>query len=416
MSFRSPSRDLPVVATGRGISVVGDEVALVALLLWASSTGQGPALVAALVLAAAVPQLLLAPVSGLAADRLSVRRIVVVTALLQAVVCLAIALVLPVAPPAAVVALVLLRAAGQSFLGPAWQTWVPSLVPADRLTAALSTVQTTTASAALVGPLLGGALVAGAGARWAIALDAATFVVIAAAALLVSRTPARSASRSGGARERGALTAGLRVVAADAVIRGYVVVVATVVIALGALNVAEVFLVTQTLGAGPTEYGLVATLFALGLVAGSWLARRVRSDRRAALALVGGTLLMACAAVILGLAPSVAVAAASSCLIGVGNGLLNVLGQTLLVRRAPREVLGRVVSVLQAVVGAGALVATAVGGVLLTVLDVRLVVIGSGVVTALALLLVGGGLVRAASRPPRSSAAPTEAREVPAAA
>jgi len=416
MSFRSSSRDLPVVAAGRGISVVGDEVALVALLLWASQAGHGPALVAALVLAAAVPQLLLAPVSGLAADRLSVRGIVVVTALLQAAVCLGIAVVLPLGSPLLVVGLVLLRAAGQSFLGPAWQTWVPSLVPAERLTAALSTVQSTTAAAALVGPLLGGALVAGAGARWAIALDAATFVVIAAAALLVSRTPARSALRGAAQRERGALTAGLRVVGADAVIRGYVVVVATVVIALGALNVAEVFLVTQTLGAGPTEYGVVATVFAVGLVAGSWAARRVRGDRGAALALVGGTLLMACAAVVLGLAPSVVVAAGASCLVGVGNGLLNVLGQALLVRRAPREVLGRVVSVLQAVVGAGALVATAVGGVLLTVVDVRVVVVGSGVVTALALLLVGRGLVRAASRPPTMLTAPAGQPELRAAA
>jgi len=125
---------------------------------------------------------------------------------------------------------------------------------------------------------------------------------------------------------------------------------------------------------------------------------------------------MACAAVVLGLAPSVVVAAGASCLVGVGNGLLNVLGQALLVRRAPREVLGRVVSVLQAVVGAGALVATAVGGVLLTVVDVRVVVVGSGVVTALALLLVGRGLVRAAPRPPTMLDAPAGQPELRAAA
>lgn len=398
MSFRSPVRDVPVAALGRAISVVGDEVALVALLLWASTAGHGPVLVAALVLAAAVPQLLLAPVSGLAADRLPVRHLIVVTALVQAALCAGLALVLPDGAVAAVVALVLLRAAGQSFLGPAWQTWLPSLVPAERLTAALSTVQTATATAALVGPVLGGVLVAASGARWALLLDGATFVLIAVAALAVARVPERrSPSRGGEAREHGALTAGLRVVAADPVIRGFVVVVATVVIALGALNVAEVFLITQEIGAGPTEYGLVATVFAAGLMAGSWLARRVTGDRAAAVALVGGTLLMACAAVLLGLAPTVPVAAGAAALIGVGNGLLNVLGQVLMVRRAPREVLGRVVSVLQAVVGAGALVATAVGGLLLAVVDSRAVVVGSGVATALALLLVGPSLVRAAS-------------------
>jgi MFS family permease len=398
MSFRSSSRDLPIAALGRAISVVGDEVALVALLLWASTAGHGPVLVAALVLAAAVPQLLLAPVSGLAADRLAVRHLIVATALVQAALCVGLAFALPDGAVTTVVALVLLRAAGQSFLGPAWQTWLPSLVPGERLTAALSTVQTATATAALVGPVLGGVLVAASGARWALLLDGATFVLIAVAALAVAQVPERrSSSRGGEGREHGALTAGLRVVAADPVIRGFVVVVGTVVIALGALNVAEVFLVTQEIGAGPTEYGLVATVFAAGLMAGSWLARRVGGDRAAAVALVGGTLLMACAAVLLGLAPTVLVAAAAASLIGVGNGLLNVLGQVLMVRRAPREVLGRVVSVLQAVVGAGALVATAVGGLLLAVVDSRAVVVGSGIATALALLLVGPSLVRAAS-------------------
>lgn len=398
MSFRSARRDIPVVAAGRAVSVVGDEVALIALLLWASASGRGPVVVAALVLAASVPQLVLAPVTGLAADRLPLRGLVAVVALTQAALCVALSFVLPLGLEAAVIGLVLLRAGGQAFLGPAWQTWVPSLVPAERLTPALSTVQTATAGAALVGPLLGGALVAGAGARWALLVDAVTFVAIACAALLVSRTPARTAARSE-TRERGALTAGLRVARDDVVIRGFLVVVATVVIALGALNVAEVFLVTQELGAGPTAYAAVAAVFALGLVGGSWLARRVRGDRRTALSLVTGTLVMACAAVVLGLAPSVLVAAAASFLIGVGNGLLNVLGQTLMIRRAPREVLGRVVAVLQAIVGAGALLATAVGGVLLTLVDVRVVIVGSGVVTALALLLVGRSLVRAASQP-----------------
>jgi MFS family permease len=406
MSFRSARRDIPVVAAGRAVSVVGDEVALIALLLWASASGRGPVVVAALVLAASVPQLLLAPLTGLAADRLPLRALVVVTALVQAALCIALALVLPLGVEAAVLGLVLLRAAGQAFLAPAWQTWVPSLVPAERLTPALSTVQTATASAALAGPLLGGVLVAGAGARWALVVDAATFLAIAVAALLVSRTPDRT-PHTAAQRERGALTAGLRVARDDVVIRGFLVVVATVVIALGALNVAEVLLVTQELGAGPTAYGAVAAVFALGLVCGSWLARRVRGDRRTALSLVGGTLVMSCAAVVLGLAPSVLVAAAASFLIGVGNGLLNVLGQALLMRRAPREVLGRVVAVLQAIVGAGALVATAVGGALLTVVDVRAVVVGSGVVTALALLLVGRGLVRAASEP-APSALPSE--------
>ncbi|MGE3810339.1 MAG: MFS transporter [Candidatus Nanopelagicales bacterium] len=399
MSFRSSSRDVAVVAAGRAVSLVGDEVALVALLLWASDQGHGAGVVAALVVAAALPQLLVAPVAGLAADRLPLRRLVAATAVAQSLLCLLVAAVLPSASVAAVIALVAVRAAGQTFLSPAWQAWVPALVPSERLSAALSTVQTATAGAALVGPALGGILVGAAGVQWALVVDAVSFLGIAAAALLISRQPERTAVSAGGAQEKGQLTAGLRIVAADPVLRGFLVVIATMVVALGALNVAEVFLITDVLGAGPAAYGAVASLFALGLMGGAAFGRRNRTDSRLARLLVASTVLMSASAVVLGLAPSIAVAAAASFCVGLGNGLLNVLGQTLTVRRTPRDRLGRVFAVVQAVAGAGALVATAVGGLLLALLEVRTVVVLCGAVTVVAVLAVGRSLVRAADRP-----------------
>jgi MFS family permease len=398
MSFRSASRDVAVVAAGRAVSMVGDEVALVALLLWASDQGHGAGVVAALVVAAALPQLLVAPLAGLAADRLPLRRLVAGTAVAQSLLCLLIAAVLPSAAVAVVVALVAVRAAGQTFLSPAWQAWVPTLVPSERLSAALSTVQTATAGAALVGPALGGILVGAAGVQWALVVDAVSFLGIAVAALLVSRQPERAAV-AGGAKEKGQLTAGLRIVAADPVLRGFLVVIATMVVALGALNVAEVFLITDVLGAGPAAYGAVASLFALGLMGGAAFGRRNRTDSRVARLLVASTVLMSASAVVLGLAPGIAVAAAASFCVGVGNGLLNVLGQTLTVRRTPRELLGRVFAVVQAVAGAGALIATAVGGLLLALLEVRSVVVLCGAVTVVSVLVVGRSLVRAADRP-----------------
>ena len=129
------------------------------------------------------------------------------------------------------------------------------------------------------------------------------------------------------------------------------------------------------------------------------LGRRQRTDARLARLLVLATITMGAAVVVLGFAPTVVVAAAASLVVGIGNGLLNVLGQTLMVRRTPRVALGRVFSVVQAVAGAGGLVAAALGGVLLAVLDVRTVVVASGVATVLSLVVVGRSLVRAAAQP-----------------
>jgi MFS family permease len=102
---------------------------------------------------------------------------------------------------------------------------------------------------------------------------------------------------------------------------------------------------------------------------------------------------MAVAMVVLGLAPTLAVAALASMAVGVGNGMLNVLAQSIFVRRSPADVLGRVFAALQGVVGAAMLVATGLGGLLLGVIDVRTVIVGCGAVAVVALLAVSRPLL-----------------------
>ena len=390
-----------MVAAGRGISVVGDEVAVIALALWASHEGAGAMVVAALVMAAALPQLLAAPVAGLLVDRLPARRLIASVSALQALVCLALVPAVAAAHIPVVLALVVTLNLGQTVATPAWQALVPAIVAPEQLTRALAALQSTTAAAALVGPAVGGLLVGATGTSAALVVDAVSFAVLAVAALLL-RHDRRPESPAPGTR--GELTAGIRVIAGDPVLRGVLVLVTAFVLTAGAVNVAEIFLITRTLGAGPAAYGAVGALFAAGLMLGAWLSRRDRTVTAAARLLVGVTVSLALSLVVLGLAPTLVVAALASMAVGVCNGMLNVLGQSIFVRRAPKAVLGRVFAALQGVVGAAMLAATALGGVLLGVLDVRTLIVGSGVAAVAVLLVVGRPLL--AAREPRSDDAP----------
>lgn len=391
MSFTNAGRrDLGVVAAGRGASVVGDEVVVVALALWASHRASGPLVVAGLVMAASLPQLLAAPVAGLLVDRLPSRRLIATTSAVQALVCLALVPAVTAASVPAVLALVVVLNLGATVVTPAWQALVPAFVPEDALARALATLQGTTAVAALVGPALGGLLVGVAGTTAALAVDAASFVLLAVAALLLRHDRVPEPARPG---TRGEVGAGVRVLAADPLLRGILVLAAAFVLACGAINVAEIFLMTRTLGAGPEVYGAVGALFATGLLLGSWLARRDVPVEAAARRLVGVTVGMAACMVVLGLSPTVAVAAVASLGIGVFNAGLNVLAQSILVRRTDPAVRGRVFAAVQGVVGAAMLVATGLGGVLLAVVDVRVVVVGCGLVGLLALAVVGRPLL-----------------------
>jgi MFS family permease len=104
---------------------------------------------------------------------------------------------------------------------------------------------------------------------------------------------------------------------------------------------------------------------------------------------------MALSMVLLGLSPTLVVAALASMTVGVGNGMLNVLAQSIFVRRSPSEVLGRVFAALQGVVGAAMLVATGLGGLLLGVVDVRTVIVGGGLLAVVALAAVSRPLLSA---------------------
>jgi MFS family permease len=386
MSFTSAQRrDLALVATGRGLSLLGDEVAVLGLVLWASVRGEGPLAVTALVVAAALPQLVAAPLAGLLADRLPTRRLVATVSVLQSAVVLGLVAAVGTGSLPLVVVGVLALNVGQSVANPAWQALVPTIAPGDDLPRALSLLQTVTAGAMLLGPAVGGLLVGSIGITAALAVDAVSFLLLAgvALALRTERRPER------GEREKGAAWAGVRLVASVPLLRAMFVLLATTLLAIGAVNVAEVFLLTQTLDASPQVYGAIGALFALGLMAGATAGRRRLGVRASARLLVVVLAWMSAALVVLGLAPTLVVAGAATFAVGLGNGLLNVLVQSIVVRRTPEAVLGRVFAALSALVGAGMIVATTTGGALLALIGVRELIVGCALLSLVVIALVG---------------------------
>ena len=92
------------------------------------------------------------------------------------------------------IVLVVVYGAGQALFGPAFSSIVPQVVPKELLVEANSLGQFVRPVAwTLIGPLVGGALVAGLGTGWAFVTDAATFAISAAmVALMRTRPHARS--------------------------------------------------------------------------------------------------------------------------------------------------------------------------------------------------------------------------------
>ena len=256
---RTLGRDAWLVATARGASLLGDEVAFM-VLAWRLK-GHGPTAVMALTLALMVPTVVASPWTGMLVDRVSAKRLISWTTSVQALVCVALVFTSPAWSVAGVAALSL----GSAIVNPAVGALTLRLVEREDLPRLLGLAGTFTSLGALLGPAVGGTLVAIAGTGVPLYVDAASFAAYAvmAIALKTDRVPEPSAS---GTRRRTEWAAGWLVLRNDKVLLTLQVVLMCSVLGIGAVNVAEVFFVSKTLHGNSLVYGTLGLLFGLGKI------------------------------------------------------------------------------------------------------------------------------------------------------
>ncbi|MBF5032325.1 MFS transporter [Micromonospora sp. ANENR4] len=396
MSFTTDESRWPDVwlaATARGISSCGDFLAAATLTLALQSAGAGGLAVSGLLLAATLPLVVLAPLTGRLADRVDSRVLLVAAGLAQAAVCLALAYA---RDPVLVIALVALLATGLAVTQPAIAALVPVMVRPEDLPRAGALNQTAGTLGALAGPALAGLLVGQFGTRVPLLVDAFSYLALVAAGLLIR-------TRRGGRRTPAAVAAAVAPawrLRRDPLLTVMVGSVAAVIGAVGAVNVIEVFFIRETLGSSTTVYGLVTGSWTLGIVLGAWLfarvARRLADDGAllgAGLVLLGGC----CLAVLVSAAvPSAWLLVPIWLAGGVANGGNNVFDQLLLARRVPEASRGRAFAVFGAAAQGAAMGGYLVGGLLLEVAGPRVLIAGCGAAGLLVVVALLGPVRRAA--------------------
>jgi MFS family permease len=209
-------RDLRLLWFARLISLLGSWLLVVAVPAQVYRLTGSLALTGLTLAAEMVPPQLLGPVAGMLADRWDRRHLMVAADLLRAV---AVATLVPARDPADVWLVYLPLVAesiGTVLFRPAAQAHTPVVVGTGPMLTSANTLNALVDGAVrLLGPPLGGALLAVAGFELLIWLDTATYLVSAAAILFTARV-AGPPLRSGG---WGDLRAGLAFVRADRVVR-----------------------------------------------------------------------------------------------------------------------------------------------------------------------------------------------------
>jgi MFS family permease len=386
-------RDLTLVAILRGVSYLGDAIALVALYLRLAHGAHASWAIASLSVAAALPLVALSPISGFIIDHTPVKRLLVILCLFEGVVCVGIGLW---HGTVATIGLMALLSCFVAFSFPGYSALVPTIAGEDNLTAANSTMQSVQGIAAVAGPGLGGLLVGLLGQSWPLYFDAISFGLgaIGTMMLITDRRPHPGAERpKKGERDLGA---GMRILFKDGVLRPLVITFVVFLLTLVMINVAEVFFITKTLHSSALMYGLVGASFGAGNVVGAVASMKLTQDDVAlAKASLVALIVVSIFVGLIGLVEHVGYLYPILVVMGIAVGLLNVAFTTLMTVRTPEAQRGQMFAASNAAFTSAEILGTVFGGLILTLVAPRTVFQIAGVVTTIVALTFGPLALRA---------------------
>ena len=375
--------------TARVLSLLGDGVALIALLLYAQRLTHNGIGVAGLLLARTLPRLL-GPLAGALADRHDQRQLMLICDVAQTTLYVVMAVALP--GYAFLIVLVAATSVFQTFFTPAGQAALPSMVAPDELGRANTWLGSAVNLQVAAGPLIGGLLVAFAGTRTALGLDAASFA--ASAACLTRLPPLRNSVEE---VSRGVLTAttdGMRFVLHDPIARPLVLLVLGCSTFLAVDTVTLVLLARENLHTSAAGYGFIATAFGVGMIGVSALALTRETKRHPAVVLLSALVLGGAAYIATGLATTVVLAICFQIAAGAGNGLENIATDTLIQRAIDPAMLGRVFGLVLSAAYAATSLSTLLAGIMVNIVGARWVFIGAGIGTIAVVITLGPIIAR----------------------
>ncbi|MFI5036520.1 MAG: MFS transporter [Acidimicrobiales bacterium] len=191
-------RDFALLWSGQSISSLGDGVFTVALALVALHLGHSPVDLAYVLAARAVPSVIFALVGGVVVDRVPRRLAMLVSDVVRglAVGVVAVLLAQRVLTLGELIVMSVVFGVADAFFSPAATAIVPELLDPSLLVQGNALGQMSgQLTQGLIGPALGGLIVAAIGYAWSFACDAVSFAVSAGCLLAMRTRPPRPAHR-----------------------------------------------------------------------------------------------------------------------------------------------------------------------------------------------------------------------------
>jgi MFS family permease len=353
-----------------------------------------------------LPFLLVAPFGGLLADRFDKRKLLILTNSFLGLVGLTLGVLTltGLAEIWHVYVLAFLLGVGSALDNPARQSFVSELVAKDDLTNAVALNSASFNAARLVGPGVAGILIGLIGTGWVFILNGASFVSPILALLLLrglAPRPKRDAEQAGTFSQ---LREGVSYLRS----RPDLLMVVTIMFGLGTFGMnfqmTMALMATGVYDKGPSEYGLLGSVMAIGTLSGALVAARRRVPRRRLV--VGGAVVFGVLEVAAGLMPTYLMFAIALVPLGIIAMTVLTSANAYVQTTVPQYVRGRVMSLYMMIFMGGTPFGAPLIGFVAETFGARWSLLGGGILTtvfAIGALVVlapkSGVVVRTRLRP-----------------
>lgn len=315
---------------------------------WTMILLAAPADMVALVQASVtLPVMLLSLLAGAIADSMDRRKVLLAaqTFMFIASVSLAVFAWTGLLTPWTLLLFTFLIGCGGAFNAPAWQASVGDMVPRSELPGAVALNSMGFNMARSVGPAIGGAIVAAAGAATAFAINACSYIALIT--VLARWRPAATVQLLPREALGTAIAAGIRYVSMSPAIR--TVLVRGACYGVGGIAVLALMplVASSLIGGGPLTYGLLLGSFGVGAVIGAMGTARLRSKYSTEALVRGVTVAFALALALVGFSRWLPLTMAALMVAGAGWVMTLSTFNVAVQMSAPRWVLARAMSLYQ---------------------------------------------------------------------
>jgi len=351
-------RNFRLLWIGESISLLGDQFQIIALSwLTLQITGSGLAL-GTVLMVGAIPRAFFMLFGGALSDRLSPRRIMIISNIGRAIVVAVIAFMVffKVVELWHLYILSIAFGIADSFFHPAFNALIPRVVDKDKLEAGNAILRGTHELSFLIGSAPAGLLISAVGMDLAFSIDSVSFVlaaiilsmmtstkgktVLSADEFHISNKPIRLKNIIADVRE------GFKFAFAKPAFRALLLAIAVIDFCFaGPIDVGLAWLSDNRFIGGATAFGIILSSFGGGAVIGTIIAGTVKFKRRGLLlAFIGA--LSGIGLGIYGIVPNVLTAVILTIPMGVGVGIFNIVLITWFQKETPPRMIGRVMSLL----------------------------------------------------------------------